>query len=287
MALRQLVLKLDAAPTSHQVVLTFQTRCNINIAIDYNDQNYFASSALDQPNVLIWDRRAVSRTAASPYYLEAVDSEDVLWGSALEIKRAVNPNTTVRNLRYNRDNRGFLAVLGWDGELAMFRTSKEWTDPEEIGLTAATTPELLEISFNHKLERAGEKKPEEQIVSFDWFSLGTATESARLLTLRANSKHGVMIMPEVEQSTPFEFDGFTDGKQYVESFHGPYSDVFQVIKASLAKHVVPLQLSIRSIMPKRLAVKPILWVNLWIHQVVQDPALSHSMILLALKVLME
>ncbi|CRK22686.1 hypothetical protein BN1708_003619, partial [Verticillium longisporum] len=72
--------------------LQFSTRCNNNLAID-PDPNYFASSALDQPGVLVWDRRATSRAVASPLRTRRAGTEEPEEGrktSLLRERRGTN-----------------------------------------------------------------------------------------------------------------------------------------------------------------------------------------------------
>ncbi|GKT53296.1 WD repeat domain-containing protein [Colletotrichum tofieldiae] len=186
------------------VVSTFQTKCNNNLAIDYADQNYFASSALDQPGIMIWDRRATSRPVASPSYLGAVDEDDLPWGGALRLDRVVemdddpslseSKHSIVRSLRYCRDRRGLLAVLSRSGQLKVLETNKEITHRE---MALEGSPELLEVHKSHDLDvQYGDSgRKNDRIVSFDWVTLDSPVLQPRLLILRANGTFEILEQP--------------------------------------------------------------------------------------------
>src|SRR5277367_6467139 len=138
------VLTLLSDP--HGAVISFQTRCNNNIAIDHADPNYFASSTLDYqyPTVMIWDRRAASRQSASKMYLDSVESGEVPFGCALKVNNVIESRnqTSIRTLRYCRDQRGLLAVLSTAGELQVLCTEREFVEPTSEN-DIEDTPELL------------------------------------------------------------------------------------------------------------------------------------------------
>ncbi|RYP36828.1 hypothetical protein DL767_003218 [Monosporascus sp. MG133] len=192
-------------------VINFQTKCNNNLAIDYADQNYFASSSLDQPGVLIWDRRATSRPSASPLYVDAVDNEELPWGAGLKIDRATDVDpvrfqdrySLIRSLRFSRDQRGLLAVLSRTGQLKVFETQKEFTSPQT---ESAHSPELLKVRRSYELARSYEldssnhsssRKDDraDSIVSFDWVNLSSPVLSPRAVVLRANGSFDILEKP--------------------------------------------------------------------------------------------
>ncbi|KAJ0369620.1 hypothetical protein COL154_001977 [Colletotrichum chrysophilum] len=185
-------------------VVTFQTKCNNNLAIDYADQNYFASSALDQPGIMIWDRRATSRPVASHSYLGAVDEDELPWGGALRLDRVVDSDddpslseskhSIVRSLRYCRDHRGLLAVLSRTGQLKVLKTNKELTPPD---MSLEGSPELLEVhkSYDMDVQYGDSGKKNDRIVSFDWVTLDSAVLQPRLVVLRANGTFEILEQP--------------------------------------------------------------------------------------------
>jgi hypothetical protein len=182
-------------------VINFQTRCNNNIAIDYTDANYFASSTLDQPGLVVWDRRATNRSAASSMYLESFDQEEIPWGAALKLDRAVDVEKSVyiKQLRYSREERGALGVLSSAGQLQILQTKREYVEPgssDDLG----TSPELLEVKKSFDLEYPyfdpdHKRKYEHRIVSFDWLNLGMSELQSRVIALRANGDFEILQMP--------------------------------------------------------------------------------------------
>lgn len=175
---------------------------NNNIAIDYADQNYFASSALDHPGVVIWDRRATSRPSSSQVYLDAIDKDGLPWGAALKIDNAVDMdldhveerNSLIRSVRFCRDRRGLLAVLSRTGQLRVTDTQKEYTNQE---VDSENSPELLEARKSHELDMdyASRDRRNERIVSFDWVNLDSPALTPRALVLRSSGAFDILEVP--------------------------------------------------------------------------------------------
>ncbi|KAJ9155102.1 WD repeat domain-containing protein [Pleurostoma richardsiae] len=208
----------------------FPTRCNNNLAIDYADPNYFASSALDQPGIMIWDRRARSRPVASASYLDAVDTDELPWGGALRLDRAMetesNPqalndrNSLIRALRYCRDHRGMLAVLSRTGQLKVFSTQTEFTPAE---MDAVESPELLQVRKSHEMDNfyADPSRKHERIVSFDWLTMESPALRPRLLVLRASGAFDILEIPSFTRTYPYKltpwqapYRGLMEGSRY-------------------------------------------------------------------------
>jgi len=196
-----------------QPVISFQTKCNNNLTIDYADQNYFASSALDQPGIMVWDRRATVRAVSSPSYLDAVDVEDVPWGGALKLDHALDvesedalsdtKNSFVRSLRYCRDHRGLLAVLSRTGQLKVFDTKKEYSQPE---MEAEGSPELLHVRKSDEMDTrfSDVSRKNDRIVSFDWVTMRSPVLRPRLLVLRANGAFDILEKPSYTGTYPYK-----------------------------------------------------------------------------------
>jgi WD40 repeat protein len=203
-------------------VITFQTRCNNNIAIDHADTNYFASSALDQPTVMVWDRRATSRQTASRMYLESVDAGDMTFGGVMRIGHAINANNNayIRSLRYCHDRPGHLAVLSSAGELQLYRTEHEYADPSfEDDLDS---PELLQVRQSHTIQYPFFDKnfggsPDDRIVSSDWVALGSSELQPRLVARRNNATLEVLLAPTTIQHVAYGLIQFS-----AQAKHGEY-----------------------------------------------------------------
>ncbi|OBT78412.1 hypothetical protein VF21_02154 [Pseudogymnoascus sp. 05NY08] len=196
-------------------VISFQTRCNNNLAIDHRDPNYFASSSLDSPAIMIWDRRATSRQVASKMYNDTVDSSDVPWGCALKLNRVIDPkyDTNIRSLRYCRDQRGLLAVLSSAGELQLICTEKEHIEPMSENDTEGS-PELLEVKRSHDLQYPYFNEDfgyshDDRIVSFDWVTLGSSYYQPRVITRRSNHKMGVILKPSMSRNLVLDLMDFS------------------------------------------------------------------------------
>jgi WD repeat-containing protein mio len=185
-------------------VITFQTKCNNNLAVDYADPNYFASSALDHPGVMIWDRRATSRPVASASYQQAVDEDDLPWGGALRLDRVIETDSDpfladgkhslIRSLRYCRDHRGLLAVLSRTGQLRVLDTTRETQEPDA---TQHESPGLLHVKRSYEMDvsYAEASRKNDRIVSFDWVTMGSPVLQPRLLVLRANGNFDILAQP--------------------------------------------------------------------------------------------
>ncbi|KAI6091898.1 hypothetical protein F4821DRAFT_225825 [Hypoxylon rubiginosum] len=182
-------------------VINYQTKCNNNLAIDYADQNYFASSSLDKPGLVIWDRRATSRPSSSRFYLDAVDTDDLPWGAALNIDKAIDVKdanfqdrgSLIRSLRFCRDRSGLIAVLSRTGQLKVLDTKKEFTSQE---VDNKDSPEILEVRKSYELDmNYAKERKDDRIVSFDWLNLDSPALTPRVIALRANGAFEILEKP--------------------------------------------------------------------------------------------
>ncbi|KAI1281364.1 hypothetical protein F5Y07DRAFT_354486 [Xylaria sp. FL0933] len=210
-------------------VINYQTKCNNNLAIDYVDCNYFASSSLDRPGIAIWDRRATaSRHLASPSYIDAVDTDNLPWGAALSLDRAIDINPSnvpdrgslVRSIRFCRDHRGLLAVLSRTGQLRVLETTKEFASMDHH---YEKSPELLEARNSYELDMGFTKRnrKHDQIVSFDWVTLNSPTVTPRALVLRASGAYEILEKPSctsdhIYKMVPWQapYRGLQEGTSY-------------------------------------------------------------------------
>ena len=149
----------------------------------------------------MWDRRAAGRGTASPMYLESVDDEEVPWGAALKLDRAIDTEkpSYIRQLRYCRDQRGTLGVLSGAGQLQVFKTNREFVEPGSIN-DIRESPELLQVKKSHDLQwpfnlQEHEQRYEDRIVSFDWVNMGTSEIPGRVIALRAHGSFEIIGMP--------------------------------------------------------------------------------------------
>jgi hypothetical protein len=138
---------------------------------------------------------------ASPMYLESVDGEEVPWGAALKLDRAIETekNVYIRQLRFYREQRGALGVLSGAGQFQVYRTNREYVEPGSVN-DIKGSPELLEVKKSSDLEYAyfdqdHKRRIEDRIVSFDWLNLGTSDLSGRVIALRGNGSFEILQMP--------------------------------------------------------------------------------------------
>lgn len=215
--------------------VTFHTRCNNNIAIDYADQNYFASSSLDHPGVMIWDRRASNRPLASTSYVQTVGEDDMPWGAALRLDQAIETDhdpslvderhSMIRSLRYCRNRRGLLAILSRTGELRVLDTKKDVPSPS---ITTEQGPELLHVEKSHELDlsyRYNSRK-NDRIVSFDWVTLGSPDLNPRLVVLRTSGKFDILEQPSSSSDHAYKLIPWKAPHRGLEAGL-PYQDLMQ------------------------------------------------------------
>lgn len=206
-------LRIHDLRDGYESVINFQTKCNNNLAIDFADQNYFASSALDSPGVMVWDRRALNRSVASTSYLDAVDMDGMPLGGALRLERAMDMerdpqarsarNSFIRKLAYNRDQRGMLAVLSRTGQLKVFLTQQAGfgaDDPE------SESPQLVQVRTSHEMDNLYPEpdRKSERIVSFDWINMRSPSLRPRLLVLRNNGAFEILEIPAATRAYPYK-----------------------------------------------------------------------------------
>jgi hypothetical protein len=221
-------------------VAQFPTKCCNNLAIDYADQNYFASSALDQPGLMIWDRRAINRHIVTQTYADALETDNLPWGGALRLDRAVqieadpalmdSKSSFIRSLRFCRDHPGMLAVLSRTGQLRILSTRHEHVDADA---RVDGSPELLEVRRSYEMDPlyAEANRKGDKIVSFDWVTMSSPVLQPRLLVLRASGAFDVLEKPSFTSEYPFKLipwqppyrglEGMPNGHAQRDDDHSP------------------------------------------------------------------
>ncbi|KAG5949295.1 hypothetical protein E4U53_005918 [Claviceps sorghi] len=237
----------------------FQTKCNNNLAIDYVDQNNFASSALDHPGVMIWDRRAASEPLASHVYTQAVEEEVVPWGGALQLDKVIETDSDpflaegkhslIRSLRFCRDRRGLLAALSPTGQLKVLETKKEIESAE---MAPQESPELLQVQRSHEMDVSYRynARRNDRIVSFDWVTLPSLSLRPRMLVLRANGVFGILEQSSTAADHVYKLIPWQAPHRGLEE-NAPYHDIMQFEPAEESEVLGPL------LTEKTLAAMPI------------------------------
>ncbi|KAK5990218.1 SEH-associated 4-like protein [Cladobotryum mycophilum] len=230
-------------------VLTFHTKCNNNLSIDYADQNYFASSALDHPGVMIWDRRATSRPVASHSYTQAIEEDEIPWGGALRLDRVIDTDydpslaeekhSLIRSLRYCRDHRGLLAVLSRNGQLKVLDTTREV--PTSDMVPPQEGPELLQVQRSYEMDVSYQdiSRKSDRIVSFDWVTLDSPSLRPRLLVLRANGDFEVLEQPSRTADHIFKLIPWQAPHRGLEE-KTPYQDLMRFEPAQASEMLAPI-----------------------------------------------
>lgn len=235
--------------------ISFHTRCNNNIAIDYLDTNYFASSTLDLPGLTIFDKRAAGdRSTASPRYIEAFEEERLSWGAVLRLDRVIegDKSVSVKQLRFSREHSGALGVLSTSGQLQILQTKKEYVDPK-FEENPPGSPELLEIRKSYELERPrpgsnSKRKAEQRILSFDWLYMRTRDLEPRIIGLQANGDFKIFQTPSTASAHLLQIIPWTQTYEPGEThltlprFKVPKQreEVLGPLYANIAKQNVPL-----------------------------------------------
>ncbi|KAK2594126.1 hypothetical protein QQS21_008181 [Conoideocrella luteorostrata] len=228
--------------------VTFQTKCNNNLTIDFMDQNNFASSALDHPGVMIWDRRATSRPVASRSYLQAVEVDELPWGGALRLDKVIETDSDpfltegkhslIRSLRYCRGRRGLLAALSPTGQLKVMETNNEVVT---AGMAPHEGPELLQVQRSHEMDVSyrDNSRRNDRIVSFDWVTLSSPAIRPRLLVLRANGAFDILEQSSRTSDHVYKLVPWQSPHRGLEE-NAPYHDLMQFEPARTAEMLGPL-----------------------------------------------
>ncbi|KAL2022316.1 hypothetical protein VTK56DRAFT_5714 [Thermocarpiscus australiensis] len=270
----------DLRDQGHGPVAVFHTKCCNNLAIDYADQNYFASSALDQPGIMVWDRRAISRHGVSPSYTMALEEENLPWGTALRLDRAVQIETDpasmdakssfIRSLRFCRDHPGMLAVLSRTGQLRVLSTRHEYLDADA---RVDGSPELLEVGRSYEMDPLYDEpsRKNDKIVSFDWITMSSPVLQPRMLVLRASGAFDVLQKPSFTSDYPFKLvpwqrahrgqDDGTDYQRVIEFEPAQRQSILAPLLTEQALSDIPLfgpeKPNIRSLVDRALSSSPV------------------------------
>lgn len=174
--------------------LQFATRCVHNLAIDWLDENYFASCfPTTNPAICVWDRRMISRMNTP--HMTFQQNENRQPELSLELKSAVQSSGTIWSLRFSKAQRGCLGVLSSTGNLKVFNLGKDFNDIYGDGQNGVqdqpweTSPPqdiFLDRTQDIALQSSNQSTPMEEksrIVSFDFTTSLTKTGQSRMLVL--------------------------------------------------------------------------------------------------------
>lgn len=114
----------DPSPPS---ALQFATKCVNNIAVDGQDENYFASCLPSKtPTVAVWDRRMITRTNATHFgFTSTVGQAEQPPEVSVELGGISEPDSHIFGLRFSKTHRGHLGVLSSTGRLKIVNFHKD------------------------------------------------------------------------------------------------------------------------------------------------------------------
>ncbi|OQV04580.1 hypothetical protein CLAIMM_09440 [Cladophialophora immunda] len=178
--------------------LQFATRCVHNLAIDWLDENYFASCyPTNDPSICVWDRRMISRVNTPQMgFTGGSHSENRQPELSLELKSVVESPGTIWSVRFSKAERGCLGVLSSTGHLKIYNLGKEFSSEtyrvENDGghdLSWETSaPQEIFLDRAQDLEKpyattSAPRDEKSRVVSFDFMTATTKMRQSRMLTL--------------------------------------------------------------------------------------------------------
>ncbi|KAH0541357.1 hypothetical protein FGG08_004195 [Glutinoglossum americanum] len=222
----------DLRESSGNPSLQFNTKCVHNLSIDARDPNYFASCAVGEQIVCVWDRRGSPHQTGSPFLptpanAVAIDQP----GHILSYTDCVDDykpsyKPSIWSVRYCGSKRGTFGVLTSTGQLRVFETKQEYSPSSHGGhmagsilrrqgpgvqhATVTEGPKLLRTKRTRDIELPfydqNRGRPEsERIVSFDFMVSGNPNDGHRAITYRADGRIAIFPLlpppPEIRLSS--------------------------------------------------------------------------------------
>jgi hypothetical protein len=203
-----------------------------NLSIDARDPNYFASCAVGEQVVCVWDRRGSPHQAGSPFLPATANAVAIDQpGHILNYINCVDDykpthKPSIWSVRYCGSKRGTFGVLTSTGQLRVFETKQEYSPPSHgTGMTSpilrrqgpgvqsiavAEGPKLLRTKRIRDIELPfydqSRGRPEsERIVSFDFMVSGNPHDGHRAITYRADGHIDIFLLlpppPEIRISS--------------------------------------------------------------------------------------
>lgn len=221
----------DLREESTNPSLQYQTTCVHNLAVDYTDENYFASAAPPKENiVLVWDRRSTRRPVST--------RQNLLDGSVLTYRRTpkegeVPGDSNIWRLQYSSVERGCLGILSSSGSLRLYYTRKDYVESKQSRATipddnfVPTYAEELHTKHVETVEAPPRRRRSgmtdhdiDRVVSFDFTNLFTPDQRPCAITLRGTgvvrlygltgSRHPTVAVSSLSVVTQSRPRGITD-----------------------------------------------------------------------------
>jgi len=185
----------EPTPTS---ALQFGTRCVHNIAVNTQDEHYFASCLpSNSPTVSVWDRRMITRTKiahlGSGNHISPAEQHPEV---SLELKNAVDSQGQIWGLRFSKTHRGRLGVLSSTGQLRILNFLSDYVEQtqdkvEEHSGNVVTWDEQMprgirlkdSVSITNACSESPEVEETKRVVSFDFTTAKTKRGQPQVITL--------------------------------------------------------------------------------------------------------
>ena len=176
--------------------LQFNTRCVHNLAIDWADENFFASCSPsgEDASICLWDRRMGSRSSLSSGTYGSRQPEP-----CLELKNVIDSGS-IWSLRFSKSKRGILGVLSSTGSLRVWQMGKD--EAVEVHSVSEDNDEewerqLPQTAFLDRSQDVGRKAlamaesdvdSNIRVISFDFSTRNDKSEQPYLLALLSDGK---------------------------------------------------------------------------------------------------
>lgn len=203
--------------------LQFATRCVHNLAIDWRDENYFASCyPTNDPSICVWDRRMITRLNGPHLAFGGGSNGDNRQPEvSLELKNVIDSPGTIWSLRFSKAERGCLGVLSSTGHMKVFNIAKDFISETYnpghgagVDLSWETAPphdiyldraQEVAKSYSHPSSQQDEKS---RIVSFDFMTSTTKSRQPKILALDGHGGIRVTSTSSVAEPTAFSTAGY-------------------------------------------------------------------------------
>ncbi|KIX06148.1 uncharacterized protein Z518_04122 [Rhinocladiella mackenziei CBS 650.93] len=210
--------------------LQFATRCVHNLAIDWRDENFFASCyPTNDPSICVWDRRMI--TCLNPPHMSfggSLHSENRQPVASLELKNVIETLGTIWSLRFSKAERGCLGVLSSTGHLKVYHIGKDFV-PETCridrdaghDLSWETSPPqdvFLDRAQDVAKQYSYPSAPRDEksrVVSFDFMTSTNKLRQSEIITLDGNGVVRVTSTSPTPEPTALSSVGFLCKGEFV------------------------------------------------------------------------
>lgn len=201
--------------------LQFATRCVHNLAIDPQDENYFASCfPTSDTAICVWDRRMLPRFASPHVSVTGTSQPDRQSEASLELKGGMATPDTIWRLGFSKTSLGCLGVLSKRGHCRLFDIRKEFVPDPPIGSGSHTVPaepdmkaQSIYLNRSYDIEQAfsipnAYRDEAKRIVSFDFMSSQTSRQQPEIIMLTGDQRVEITCPPSPAVPASFSSLGF-------------------------------------------------------------------------------